>query len=176
MAKDKKELKWGNVREDMAERIFSQAEKFLDSQLKVAIESDKKAISTSSILTGFATAIIGGGFAFFANSKSGGVQLLLSAITAGGLLYLASCVAFWAARPVNFYFPGAYPNDWWPCRKAKLNDALIGEAQNYQERIEHNEKQIDSSAAALLRATKIALCAPIAGVLVLGITYFFCPA
>lgn len=176
MAKRKAELNWGHVRQEMAEKILSQAEKFLDSQLKVAIEGDKRAINMANILTGFATAIIGGGFAFFASGKAGGVSLLAGAATASCLLYLASCVAFWAARPVDFYFPGAYPSNWWGCRKSKLNDALIGEAQNYQERIEHNEKQIDLNAIATLRATKIALCAPVIGSLVLVITYFFYPA
>lgn len=173
MRREKKERDWGNVSEQMADVILAQGEKFLDSQLKAGLEGDKRAISAANILVGFATAIVGGGIAYFSAGKLAAVQMLIAAIISGGFLYAAACAAFWCARPVDFYYPGSHPNEWYACRRAKLSQALIGEAQNYQERIEQNEKALTANAEQIRLAARLALCAPVFGLISWIITYVF---
>jgi hypothetical protein len=84
----------------------------------------------------------------------------------GGLLLWAAYRAAWAARPIDFYYPGNQPSQWWPNRHADLVGMLGGEAENYDERIEYNQERLTENQGAIKDAFALALVAPIVGAVV----------
>ena len=159
-----KVLSWEGVSEKTVRQILSEAESFMAAQLQVALATDQRAITAASIFSAFSTAVVGAAIAYWAQSED--TPLVTALMVAGVLLTAAAFCCFWAARPINFYFPGNHPASWWNCRTSPLVPALGGEAENYQTRIEHNERCLQANARAFNRRMRLAGAAPLVAIVV----------
>ena len=99
-----KVLSWEGVSEKTVRQILSEAESFMAAQLQVALATDQRAITAASIFSAFSTAVVGAAIAYWAQSED--TPLVTALMVAGVLLTAAAFCCFWAARPINFYFPG----------------------------------------------------------------------
>lgn len=163
---------WTGVSEDMARQILQQGETFMQAQLQAAIASDSRATAMCGLYLTLALAILAAGLGYWQQVDIDAV--LFASLTGGGALIAASAFAAWAARPVDFFFPGNQPHQWIPNRTQGLLGMLGGEAENYDARIAFNEAQIASSKRAVDRALKIAVLSPLAALIVWGASTFWC--
>lgn len=148
----------------MARLILHQGETFLSSQLQVATASDMRALTAASVLTAIGTAVIAATLVYWSEEKN--LQLLLAGIACGVVTIIGAFFALWAARPIEFYFPGNHPKEWWDCRTCDLPRAIGGESENYQIRIESNERCLAKNGFALIIGAAIAATAPLIGLIV----------
>lgn len=106
-----KGLRWTGVPEKTVRQILAQAETYMAAQLQVALATDQRAITAASVFATFATAIVGVALAYWSQTKD--APLSIAALVAGLVVTAAAFSCFWAARPINFYFPGNHPASWW---------------------------------------------------------------
>src|SRR4051794_22851245 len=99
------DLDWSNTTEAMAREIISRAEIYLQSQLQAGIAADQRAVTLAGMFIATATAIALGVLAVW--STTGDIPLLTSGIVSAGFLTIASGFCMWAARPIDFFFPGS---------------------------------------------------------------------
>jgi len=152
---------WSGVAEPMAREILAQGEKFMQSQLQAALAADSRATSMAGLYITLSLATTAAGAGYW--DKAGNISALLACIAAGGSLMAAAILAAWAARPIDFYFPGNQPHQWFP---GKMNDIVTmigGEAENYDERIAYNDERLGENQRAIRRSFMLAIIAPIAG-------------
>jgi hypothetical protein len=155
----------------MAERIMKQGETFMTAQLQAALAADSRATSMAGMFITLALATIAGGVAWGTGPK--GISYLLGGFSCGALLLLGAARAAWAARPIDFYYPGNQPSQWFPNRSANLAEMMGGEAENYDERIEFNSDRLSENQQAIRDAFLLAITAPIIGAVVWGLAICF---
>tara|TARA_R110002110_G_scaffold415612_5_gene651971 strand:- start:3766 stop:4320 length:555 start_codon:yes stop_codon:yes gene_type:complete len=156
------ELEWSDVSEETARAIMLQGEEFLRSQLQTSIAADQRAMTGASIFVGFAGVVLAMGLAHWSESEK--ISVLVPLLI-GSLFFLgASACGFYAARPVDFYYPGSHPELWWPVRNAPLNELLGGQTENLQQSIALNDTQISTNQLWLKRGMIMGMLAPIASV------------
>jgi hypothetical protein len=146
----------------MARQIFAQGETYLQAQLQLALASDQRATTMASILTAVASAVAAGALALWTVSQN--ASILAAGLVTATVLLVGAAFAAWAARPVDFNLAGNHPEKWFGVSKAPLVVVLGGEAENYQEHIEANDKVLGANQRALKRAGIAALLAPLVGV------------
>lgn len=161
MADDPKVIDWADVDRAMAERILAQGETFMTAQLQAALAADSRATTMAGMFITLALAVIAGGVAW--GEGASGRPHLIAGFVCGGLFLLAALRASWAARPIDFYFPGNQPSQWWPCRKGDLTAMLGGESENYEERIDYNQDRLSENQKAIRDAFVLAMLAPVLG-------------
>jgi hypothetical protein len=161
MTQGPQSVDWSGVSEDMARQIFAQGETFMQAQLQAALAADSRATTTASIFVTLALAVLAGGLGYL--DKAGGHPIVVASLIAGGFLLIGSGFAAWAARPIDFYFPGNQPQQWFPGRKTALAIMLGGEAENYDARIAYNEAKLVANHRAIYAAFWFALASPVAG-------------
>jgi len=152
------EIDWGAVPEEMSRQILAQATQYLDAQFSAALALDQRAMTSASIFIGFSAAIIGFATGNAAQSDGG---LLWPSLIAGGFFLVAAVSAIWAARPVDFYYPGSHPKMWWPVRNSPLAEAMGGESENLQLAIDDNDNVLRRNRVALQLSMGLAGLAPI---------------
>lgn len=156
----------------MVREIVLKAEMYMQSQLSAAIASDQRAMTLVGVFVATATAGAGGAFAFW--QTTGDIRLLLTGVVSAALLLVAASFCMWAARPCNFYFPGAEPKNWFHVRDGNLVEALGGAAENYQLSIEENKEVLEENEKSLRKGVWTAIASPIAAALlwvVLGVIF-----
>ncbi|MEO6716482.1 MAG: hypothetical protein ABIM50_04445 [Novosphingobium sp.] len=158
---NEEEVKWALVDEAMARQIQSQGEIFLQAQLHCAIASDSRATTMAGLFITLALAALGGGLGYWHETSS--LSPLLSGLMSGALLTAAAALAAWSARPINFFFPGNQPKNWFAGRRDALPIMIGGEAENYQRHIDANDRTLGENQTALRCAYWLAIAAPLAG-------------
>jgi hypothetical protein len=166
-------IDWTGVSEPMARQIMTQGETFLQAQLQAALAADQRATTMSSVFVTLSTAIAAGGIAFGQSVADQGI--VTGSLVCSFALLIAAGFGAWAARPIDFYFPGNQPSQWYQGRKVALSKMLGGEAENYEARIEYNNGELAANQAAIYRGFWVGLVSPLLGVLVWAICSF-CPA
>jgi hypothetical protein len=157
------EVDWDGVTGDMARLILAQGEAHLRGQLQVAADADRRAMTFASIFVTMATAVLGATVAFY-NVKSdkaaliGGIAAVLCGVAAAVL-----CV--WTARPQGFHLPGNHPRLWWPVRKNDLVATIGGETENYQDRIDYNDRVLSKNSTIFMIGAILGVTAPAVGTL-----------
>jgi len=152
----------------MAREIKSQGERFLEAQLQVALASDQRAATMAGIFAAIAAAAIAGSIAYW--DKTGSAPVLSSGLAGGVWMMLGVGLCLWAARPVDFYFPGNHPAQWFDLRDdTSLAEALGGEAENYQDRIESNASRLVAMGDRLKLGAVLVGTAPIISVVMFGV-------
>jgi len=153
-------IDWAGISEDTARQIAHDGEMYLAAQVQIALASDQRAMTAATIFTGFATAVLAAALAHWSGNPNS--ALFVPGIVAAALLVGAAACCFWAARPVDFYTPGAQPADWWPVRKESLAELLGGASENCQESISQNVLTITQNARWMGLGSVLAVLAPVA--------------
>lgn len=146
----------------MAERVLQQGELFLQAQLDSALASDQRAMTTAAFFASVAAAITAGVIAYWDNSAE--FAVLIAGLSGAMIMAIGACVCLWAARPVDFYFPGTHPACWEGVIHLPLNEVLWGEAQNYQDNIEKNAALLEKNGKVLYRGAMLAAASPLVAI------------
>jgi hypothetical protein len=152
---------WSTVSLEMAKQICEQGERYMSAQLQCAIASDQRATASANIFVAAAATAFGVGAAYYGSTAD--LPVFLGTLATGILLILAACFNFHAARPMEFYYPGNYPSQWWPHASADLAVMVGGETENYDERIRFNAEVLDENGRWQKRGACLGLTAPVAG-------------
>lgn len=147
---------------DTAQQILAQGERYLQSQLEVATASDQRATTVATFFGTMATAVIAGSMAYWDAKQD--LPILLAGLVGASAMIAGACMCLWAARPVDFYFPGNHPAHWFPVATRPLSEILFGEAQNYQEHIEANDDALKENSKMVARGAALAVAAPLLAV------------
>lgn len=158
------QINWNDVAEDMARHIAQQGEMFLQAQLQISLASDQRAVTAASVFATFATAVLGVTLAYWDTD----IPLMLAGLTASAAMGTGAMLGFWSARPITVYVPGNHPEQWWSCRDAGMAEALGMESENYQNRIEHNARCLESNGKIFFRGMVVAVSAPLSAFAVWG--------
>ena len=166
-------IEWNTVEPEVVDFVFYQAEKNLEAQLQAGIASDARAISAASILVGLSGVIIAASLGYWVAHPE--ISILLTGIVSGFFFLLAAYQCFRAAKPIDFYFPGNQPAEWYQCLGDPLNNSKGGEVENYQEMISENQTALDSAADFLINGMRLAIATPFISVLTYALTtWIFC--
>lgn len=157
-------MDWSKVDEEMAREILRQGEIYLSKTLEISIASDQHAATLAGIFSASATAALAVSAAVAISENSNGalvVSGLFVALT--WLIGAMFCVS--VVWPSKFQLPGNHPKNWWPdeVSRGSIVEAIGGESENYQERIEFNEAAIKRSAKRLKWGAAIGSAAPFVG-------------
>jgi len=157
-------LDWSRVSEEMARLIMQQGETFLQAQLQAGLASDHRAMTSASILVALSSAAVAASIAYWTETNE--ISIMAAGLVAAALFGVGAFLCGWAARPVDFYYPGNQPHNWFDCRDGHLSEVLGGEAENYDVRIEANDQTLIANHRALGRGILFAISAPVVAVVV----------
>ncbi|WP_179213749.1 hypothetical protein [Rhizobium sullae] len=147
---------------DMAEKVLHQGELYLQAQFESALASDQRAMTMAAFFASVAAAIAAGAIAYW--DKSTEFPILLAGLSGSVLMAVGACICLWAARPVDFYFPGTHPHCWESVLHQPLSEVLWGEAQNYQENIEKNAAFLEQNGKLLSLGAMLSASSPLIAV------------
>ena len=156
--------RWDSVKPEMLDFVFEQADKHLAAQLTMGIASDARAISIASIFIGFSGVIVAATTGYWAAIPS--CLVLAVGISIGVTLFIAALCCFWAARPVDFYYPGNQPDNWYDVLSSDLTESKAFEIENYDQIISENAKILATNAKWLAAGFIAASLSPVIGVVV----------
>lgn len=159
----------------VVKEIVRLAEKKLDAQLQIISALAQRAGALASILGAGATAMLGGELAFLNYLHTSiSVSSFIGALIAPGLAYVGCVLCGRAAGTSKFQTSGNHPRSWKEnVKEADLAEALCGEAENYQQYIDDNDKIIRAHAAYLRWGLRFGAASPIALVLA-GLLFQLC--
>src|SRR5688572_13087690 len=120
---------WSEVSENVIRQIFDQADKHLGAQLTAGLAADQRALSVAAIATGFASALYAAAIGYW--SAKGDLAVLIAGLVSGSTMLAGALMCAWAARPVDFFFPGSQPDKWWDVATEPLSSLLGYETENY---------------------------------------------
>jgi hypothetical protein len=167
------DLDWTDVSGEMAERILKQGELFLESQLKIGLAADQRAMVSAGIFAAFSASLVAATTAFISQHLS--IEAAGAGYASAAMLLIGSIVCARSARPQPFGHAGSQPKMWWDIRAQNDTAAAIGaESEDYQVRIEHNEKTLAANARNLVWGLRIGMSAPVVGALISGCLHLAC--
>jgi hypothetical protein len=149
--------------EAIARFVLTEGEMLLQAQMQSAIASDQRASTAANFLTAVAVAVFAGGLALW--DKLARDEFAAFMVNAGFLL-LGAIAAAWAARPIDFFFPGIRPEQWDGGTLDNLTEMLRGAAEEVQTAIDENEAFMAGNQTALRFSFALAIFGPVAGALV----------
>ncbi len=172
---DNEDIQWEGVSPDVVDFVFYQAERHIEAQLQSGIASDARAVSSASLLAPLAGLVLAGSFGYWIANPS--TPLLAAGIVLGAVLLLAAFFCILAAKPIDFYFPGNQPAEWYGCLNEPLLESKGVEIENYQSMIEDNAAALAAAAKWLIRGISLAIASPLAFVIVYSAIYYWisCP-
>ena len=153
------DVDWKDVNQEMAKRILTQGELYLQNQVQLAIAADQRATTAASIFASMATAVAAAFIAFWDTSQN--KAALIGGFAGAACLLGAAGLAAWAARPTDFNTPGNHPRQWFSGRRGDLTKMIGGEAESVQRRIDSNDGILSKNQEALRNAFRLALLGPI---------------
>jgi hypothetical protein len=166
------DVDWSGVSEPMVRQIFQQAETFMRAQFDAALAADTRAMTMASVFVTLATAIIAGAIAY--GDKAGHAPAIAGAFAGALVMLIGAALGVWAARPIDFYFPGNQPEKWFPIRGGDLIEALGGESENYARHIAANDAALTANNGALILGAILGVLSPLIGLVVWALTNAFC--
>jgi hypothetical protein len=164
---------WANADPDVTRFVFDQADKYLSTQLTAGIAADQRATFAAATFSGFSGAILAASVGYHAAQPD--PSILLAGLVTGFAFFAAAACSFYAARPVDFNYPGNEPEKWYGCLADPLHESIGYETQNYSEAISENASILAANSGWLTAAFWAAALAPIAGVLVYVASSLFSP-
>lgn len=156
------DLQWNRVSEKMARTILEQGRAYLQAQLDISLASDRRAITIATVFTTVSTGVLG----VTISQAGSNISLLSAGLAISLFMLIAAAHGFYAARSITFFAPGNHPSQWWQYRRENLVRMIGGETENYQARIEHNERCLAANANVLQRGHRFAISAPATGFIV----------
>lgn len=159
-------MDWTNVSDEMAKTILKQGELFLQAQLQAGIAADQRAARTGGIFTTLGTGVLAATLAYGA-SPDPSVAVYNAGVTVFAMMIFSALMALLSARPTKFFFAGNHPKQWFDVAKnSSLAAEIMGEAENYQARIEANAAVLRWNGRLLMASNLIAVLAPVGGYVV----------
>lgn len=154
----------------MAREILRQGEIFLKGTLTVASGIDQRASTLASIFSASATAALAAAAAIHISDQPDQI-LVLSAVAIAITWFIGAGLCVWVLLPTKYHLPGNHPQNWChdEVRLGPLNEAIGGEAENYQEKIDFNVASLKSDGLFLRMGTVTGCLAPAVGFLVWNI-------
>lgn len=143
----------------------------MENLQQLALAADTRATGLAGLLATAAAALIAGGFTvLFGKDPISTLSIVLGAAAfAASICFI---VALWhaiaAARPSPFAISGSDHDSWDSDadRYGELSDALMGQAQHYQNRINRNRASLRQGATHIDLALRLVILAPIAAIAV----------
>ncbi len=154
---------WTGTTEPMVRDILMQGETFLQAQFQSALAADQRATTLAGILVTLSTAVFAAAIATWEQVPA---DALYGMSAMAGILLVAGAFAAWAARPIDFWFPGSRPEQWYDGKLEKCVDMLGGAAELTQSSIDENEAFMVGNQTAVRISFVLALLSPIAGLAV----------
>ncbi len=157
-------MDWSEVDERMAGKILRQGEIYLQGTLAVSTAADQHAATLAGIFSAAAIAVLAATLVMI-QSPHPDTALIVSGFTVAFTWFIGSSLCVAVVWPSKFHLAGNEPKNWWPENVAlgSLVEAIGGETENYQERIEFNTAAIRKSAKRLKLGAAMGCAAPIAG-------------
>lgn len=161
---------------ETAREIVRLSEVHLEALLKLALAADSRATGLSGLLVSAAAGLIAGGFSLlFGKEQVTVLGIVLGSAALGAAIFFIAALwqAIAAARPKPFGIAGS-DYDSWDTEEDKygdLSDALMGQARNYQNKINKNRERLSEGAARISLALRLVAIAPIAAIAV-GLTAY----
>lgn len=152
------QIDWTAADSETARFIHSQAEIHLQAQLQCALASDQRATTFGSILASVSAAVFAGVIALWEELER---DALVGGLCMAALLLIAAAFGAWAARPIDFFVPGARPDQLYHVRGAPLTTVMGYAAENYQHDIDENERFMAGNQSALRAGFAVALASPL---------------
>lgn len=165
---------WEKTNPEVTRFVFEQADKYLSTQMTSGIAADQRATSAAATFSGFSGAILALTFGYFSTKPD--IGILLAGLATGAAFVVAAGCSFYAARPVDFNYPGNDPANWYSSLSDPLTESIGVETENYSAAIADNGEILDRNAKWLVAAFWAAAIAPIAGVTIFLIASLFCRA
>lgn len=160
----KYDLDWSKADPENIKVILKQAELFLEAQLKIGLAADQRAMVTAGLFAGFAASIFAAVVAYWTRNQDVSNFVALFGVSTALIISVASYLSARCAVPTKFGQAGTQPKTLWESRKLKdFRTAIGGEIENYQERIDVNNKLLDRNAGRFRFAIMLAILAPAIG-------------
>lgn len=147
-----------------AENALKQGELYLSAQLQAGLAADQRATTIAALFAGFSAAISAVSLGYW--DKTSDIPILVSGLSGAVLMALGSLICLWAARPINFFYPGNHPESWMNILDRPSHEVMIGEALNYQQHIEANDRSLSANAKFLWRGAMLAIASPLLAVVI----------
>lgn len=157
-------IDWTGVDLEVARHVCAQGETYLKAQQQSATAADQRATTMASILAVTSAALVAAAVNYA--TKVDGAALVAALFATAACLLAGAMSAFWAARPVDFAFPGNSPESYYTCLNSDLATVLGGEAENYNRHIEANNRLMGTNQWPVRIAMGLAVLAPLIGALV----------
>ena len=154
--------------------IVDTGEARLQAQLTTALASDQRNLVLAGFLSATIVALVGGAIALFLQTPPlvflGWDALFVAAGLAIGLFLLV-----WAARPVDWHYPGTRPRDWISdvATKREMHEVLADRAADIERKAGLNAAILSSHAKLLNAGLLVAALSITIGGIGLG-AYFLC--
>lgn len=169
MGKKTYDFDWSDLDEEFGNSILSKAETFIKSQLKCSIAQDNRSMQSASIFMGFSAILFASSMSFLSSKEPSGIHnnsLIFTIIAMAILFFLSATFCFYSGKPGLIGLPGNEPKNWWWIKANDKQSAIGGELENYQEAIDNNDRELRERAQIYLNGIRIALSAPIIGILI----------
>lgn len=160
MSDELSDIDWRGTDEKMVREIYSQAQAFSQAQLQSALASDQRAMTFAAILVTLSAAGVAAAAALYEKLPH---DALIGIGVMAFTLLIAATFAAWAARPIDFFYPGSRPEEWYENRKEDFVEMLGGAAERTQTVIDENERFMDGNQEAIRAALILAIFSPIFG-------------
>ena len=159
-------MDWSTVSQDMAEKILGQGETFLQATLTVASGLDQRSATLAGIFSASATAALAASAAIQIN-EPGDSALVYSGLAVAAMWFFGASLCVAALWPSKYHLPGNHPRNWWPesVSQRPMVEAIGGESENYQERIDYNVNGIKRDTNYLKSGAAVGCAAPLVGLL-----------
>lgn len=163
-------MDWSKVSPEMAEKILGQGETFLQATLTVASGLDQRSATLAGIFSASATAALAASAAIQI-SDTGDSALVYSGLVVAAMWFFGASLCVAALWPSKYHLPGNHPRNWWDASVSQgaWVEAIGGESENYQERIDYNVNGLKRDSRFLKSGAAVGCAAPFMGLL----TWFF---
>lgn len=155
---------WKDVDLDVIKAIFEQGEKHLESQLQTGMAADQRATTVATIFIGVTTAVVGATITYWSTAHN--FPILLAGLSTAIVMLVGTLFILWSSRPIDFYFPGNQPVEWWPAVRSDIKVLIGGETENYQEKINDNALVLERNAKWMGRGLTLSILSPVIGLVI----------
>lgn len=153
---------------ELFREIVQQAGTFIDSQTRLAMSADNRAVYIATAFAAFSSVLLAAALAAFASSQPCSGAYFWGLLVASALMFFGVGRALWSTRPLTFYPPGGPPRAWKNdlAKKPQLLEHLIDIADFFEEQIQKNDAILMRNGEILKQAILAGCLAPIIGTVV----------
>lgn len=169
--KNSSDINWKNIDLETAKHVFERSEAFISSQYQGTFANESRAMSLTQLTVSLGLAVAGAGIAFYQETDN--FPILISAIVAALIFWLAAFFSIVSVYPRDNYTPGNKPSNYWDIIEKSQLDVVLGDILIIDEHIDINTKSLLKHAKYILWSLNLTIAAPIAGAIIGLITYLF---